>query len=52
MLCFPYFLVMPKVSRNDQTSTDDVLVNFHLAAMMEAEVRAPRLSGVEKARLI
>ena len=37
-VCFPYFLVMPKASRNDQTWADEVLVNFHLAAMMEAEV--------------
>lgn len=26
---------MPKASRNYQTSADDVLVNFHLAVMIE-----------------
>lgn len=29
---------MPKASRNYQTSTDDVLVNFHLAVMIETEM--------------
>lgn len=38
MVHFPCFLVVPKASRNDQTSADDVLAKFYLAAMMEAEM--------------
>lgn len=44
VVCFSYFLVMPKASRNDQTSSDDVLVNFHLAVMMEAKATWEHLS--------
>lgn len=46
MLCFPYFLVMPKASRNDQTSAEDVLVDFHPAAMVEAEATRESTSAV------
>lgn len=37
---------MSKASRNDQTSTDEVLVNFHLAAMVEAEEAHESTSAV------
>lgn len=45
MVYFPCFLV-PKASRNDQTSAGDVLAKFHLAAMMEAEMARESTSAV------
>jgi len=44
VVCSPYFyfLAMPKAAINEQTSADEVLVAFHLAAMMEAEVARER----------
>lgn len=44
VVCFSYFLVMPKASRNDQTSSDDVVFNVHLAVMMEAKAMWEHLS--------
>lgn len=43
---------MPKVSRNDQTSADGVLVTIHLAAMMEKRRVKPQLLAIEKIELI